>query len=588
MAKVSRNDAVDAALALKKAGWLPWPTQPGTSVPIRAGDDNRTWGGREHKPLTEAEIVRAWTPVNSNDPVPGMGSVVPVGRAVLDLDPKNDPAVTEMFGYLASITRCASTPHDGLHAYFEQPGGAAVQIVHGKGFDLLGHGSFVAMPSPTTKGREWTNPETPISANADVFAMAKEILTSHGIDFRVNEPMNFLSEDDRIIPDHARNNTLTALTGVLTKMGLARNFVRAIVHAIGSSPETIASPLDASEIDTIVNSITSRSSRPFDFNGLTFETITPQDDVKPLRWVIPDFVPDETVTMLYGLPAQGKSWIATLCAMVVASGGVFPLNDKQCAKGSVLYCDWERRGDMVKRRLKALTKLGLRIEYVGMKGSISQRIEDIRARVALKGHKLIICDSLTIALMGGDANSAGEVIPAMFGLQDICDELGCAILILDHQKKVYENENPWAQGAFGSIMKEAVATMQWQAGKVDHRAMTEGYMDIKLHLRKKNHEKTINDLVTRLTFTFNDEEEISHVEFTPLQELTLSSAIIDALGQREEMTAQQIASSGTASLATVRRELEKLLKANMIEVAQRGEGGRGGGTTYRLVESGTE
>lgn len=567
----------DAAIELRKKGFQPWPVEPGTSKPLRAGDDERTWLGREHQALTEAEIAKTWR----RDHAPDIAIVLAAGQAVLDLDPKNDPAVTNMFGELMSETLCAKTPHDGLHAYYSQPDGAAVRIMHGKGFDLLGHGSLVVVPP--SRGREFVGVEK-IKSLPRVQQTLTDFLTNHGVS-ALSVRAEYISEDDRIIPDHARNNTLAAIAGILHKVGLAPNLLRAAVVGIGLSPTAIQTPLDEAELDTISESMSRRSRDPFTLDGLTITTITPNDAVKPLTWLLSDFLPNETITLLYGLPAQGKSWVATIVAACVASGAIWPGNGSRAKKGRVLYCDWERRGDMVRRRLHAYAAgIGIEIDYVAMKGSLRDGIDFIRRMVAVRGYSLVIIDSLTIAMMGADANMANEVVPALFELQDVCDEFGSAVLALDHQKKVYENENPWAAGAYGSIFKEAVATMVWQCGKIDYRTFTEGYMDFKLHLRKKNHERAISDICLRIAFEFDPEGEISGAVLTPLTEMSLASEILDWLGQRGEMDQTQLQAgvSGSVSRTGLQRELDKLCAQGLIVKTKTG-GGRGNASSYVLA-----
>jgi len=117
-------------------------------MPIRV--DGRTWGGRRHVPLTEEEIRKAWGKTNP----PDIGIVIRSGHYVLDLDPKNNKAVTAMFDELLETTRCAWTRHKGLHAYFSCEGRR--QLEHpALGVDLIGFGGFVV--APPSYGYTWAN-----------------------------------------------------------------------------------------------------------------------------------------------------------------------------------------------------------------------------------------------------------------------------------------------------------------------------------------------------------------------------------------------------------------------------------------------
>jgi len=146
------NPKLDAALEFYRNGYSPWPILVGQKMPIRV--NGRTWGGRRHVPLTEDEIVQAWTPKRPGASAPDVGVVIREGHFVLDLDPKNSDKVEAMFPELLALTKCAYTRNKGLHAYFSCDG--KQELAHpALGVDLVGFGGFVV--APPSQGYTWAN-----------------------------------------------------------------------------------------------------------------------------------------------------------------------------------------------------------------------------------------------------------------------------------------------------------------------------------------------------------------------------------------------------------------------------------------------
>ena len=145
---MAEHPKLTAALAFFADGYSPWPVVPGDKMPMRV--NGRTWGGRRHEPLTDAEIRKTWGGRNP----PDIGLVIREGHFVIDLDPKNNPAVTAMFDDLLAVTRCAHTPSGGLHAYFSCTGKHPVERP-ALGVDVQGFGAFVV--APPSRDRRWAN-----------------------------------------------------------------------------------------------------------------------------------------------------------------------------------------------------------------------------------------------------------------------------------------------------------------------------------------------------------------------------------------------------------------------------------------------
>ena len=258
-----------------------------------------------------------------------------------------------------------------------------------------------------------------------------------------------------------------------------------------------------------------------------------------------------------------------------------------CKRSKVLYIDWERRGLMFGRRLRQLAHgSGVVIDYMEARRSLADMVPEVSAVVHTRGYEFVIVDSLSIAMMGADMMAANEVIPAMFALH----EIGVPILCLDHQKKLYEKENPWTAGAYGSIFKEAVASCVWQAGKVDPRTFTDGYMDFKLHHKKNNFDLAPKDIWIRLQLPPEDVDPLdARVTLSPLkneESASPDSRIINMIGQRDPdpVTLVEIVAGTGIPRETARQACKRLHAAGLIYVAEKG--GPAASNAYALTELG--
>lgn len=412
----------------------------------------------------------------------------------------------------------------------------------------------------------------------------RDFLERHGIEAR--SPTAFTSDTDLVIPTGARNDTLAALYGLLIKMRIAPNIARAMLIGVGTDPNAVAVPMDRDEIEAIAEHLAGRESEPFDTSLFTLTRVTRDSPIRKLEWLVPGIVPAEGITLIHGLPAQGKSYTAQDMILAVATGRAW-LGRAYDAKRPrrVAYFDWERRGDMFKRRMAQLARglggIDYAIDYYEVRGSLGNAVAGMGELILVHGYEFAVIDSLSIAIMTADMMSAHEVIPRMFALH----ELGIPILCLDHQKKLSEGGgDQWQASAFGSVFKEAVASMVWQAGKTHPRAFTEGFMDFKLHPKKNNFDLAPEDVCIRLVM----DSENDLVRLENISELPIESRILDELGQRGEMSKSEMIAVFGVGETYMRTQLKKLLGEGVIRIAYESPGGRGKETTYTLSMGETE
>lgn len=150
-------------------------------------------------------------------------------------------------------------------------------------------------------------------------------------------------------------------------------------------------------------------------------------------WLIADFVPERSVTLISAEPGAGKTYLALAIAGAVADGS--PFAGRTTAKRPVLYVDRENPVAVIKKRLGQL----------GIKEDASLRIwgtwlsepppdpEDRRIRDLASKGGLIVFDSL-VAFHPGNENDASETRKFMNAFRQLAS-LGGTVVLLHHSGK---------------------------------------------------------------------------------------------------------------------------------------------------------
>jgi hypothetical protein len=297
----------------------------------------------------------------------------------------------------------------------------------------------------------------------------RKLLERSGIDAR--PATQFTSDTDLVIPIGARNDTLAAIYGTLLKMRVAPNLARGMVRGIGADADAVEETLSPDEVDAIIDHLEGRDSQPFDTDWYTLTRITNETAVPPLKWLIPGIAPAEGITLIHGLPAQGKSYTAQdimFCASlgVPALGLSYPTDRPR--KGA--YFDWERRGSMYTRRMQQLAR-GHNLpvfatDYYEVRKPLGQVIQGIRELTLVHGYEFAIFDSLSIAIMTADLMAAHEVIPQMFAMHDRASRRLKSMTNVAHERRPVSNTF-WtdAEGnPTGGITTGQGFTIAWQNG----------------------------------------------------------------------------------------------------------------------------
>ncbi|RLI07591.1 hypothetical protein DRO42_07855 [Candidatus Bathyarchaeota archaeon] len=192
--------------------------------------------------------------------------------------------------------------------------------------------------------------------------------------------------------------------------------------------------------------------------GEPWLSLTSEDEVEPVRYLLPPFLPEGEPTILYGPGGSGKSLFALLIGMLVATGKAHPklkLNPNGAAR--VLYLDWETSASEIRRRLHRLAK-GLdlaepvELRYRRCVQPLADDVEVLQEAVQEFEAGLLIIDSLAPAC-GGDLS----VPETAMGFFRALRRLNCTALVVAHPAKNSERKT-----IFGSVFYTNLARSVWE------------------------------------------------------------------------------------------------------------------------------
>jgi hypothetical protein len=163
----------------------------------------------------------------------------------------------------------------------------------------------------------------------------------------------------------------------------------------------------------------------------------------PQTWKIPNWIPNDSLVMIYAEPGVGKSFFALSFALEVARGGEWlgtPLTPEP-----VLYLAGERLSTL-RDRCEAWTKyhrqeLPSRFfmpEFHGYSPHLSDEdtVEAVSLFIKEQGIKLVIIDTYATLTTGIDESSSKDTGPAMASLSKLrADTCGGTVAVVHHSGK---------------------------------------------------------------------------------------------------------------------------------------------------------
>lgn len=180
---------------------------------------------------------------------------------------------------------------------------------------------------------------------------------------------------------------------------------------------------------------------------------------RPLRWVVPNVIPDSGCGLLIASPKVGKTRIAIEAALGIATGtnplgvklnkplpvGFMSLEDGQylfskrlndslnADEGRFAYhWDGHITPDMEWHPAKPMQLLSS-FEQVDLNEAFDK--QRLLETIVHYGLKLMIIDTLSMAVGKADVNSSTEMYAILKDIKTIAKETGCAILFIHHTRK---------------------------------------------------------------------------------------------------------------------------------------------------------
>lgn len=231
------------------------------------------------------------------------------------------------------------------------------------------------------------------------------------------------------IPAGARNDTLFRFAGYARHRRFSDATIRKLVDVLNGSECTV--PLDEDEVEKLLDSSARYEEEPL---------FAPVGNAKvlPLEAVWYPYIMRHCVTVLAGDPGRGKSLLLSLITAIITRGGAWPLSDQKAKKGPVLLLSAEDSFERVTlARLAAVhADVSLLHRMEKFRALDPERLEYLADYVRQIKPELVIIDTLSAYLGSGrDMNRQNEVGEFLAKLNEIAEEVGCAIVALAHLNK---------------------------------------------------------------------------------------------------------------------------------------------------------
>jgi len=323
----------EAALMYASWGWHVIPVVPNGKVPA-------TQHGVKDATTNKEQIAKWWA--QNPDYNIGIAAGEKSGIIVFDIDPRNG-------GHDSWSKWLDQNQHAPDGAMQLTAGGGEHYLANydpeirscklGEGIDLLADGRyFVAYPS-TIEGRryEWEGSSDPFDGVAPFPIPDKWMQSYRALRKPENKQVQNLGGG---LIQGGRNNGLTALGGAMRRYGMTEGEIMAALSIANETRCEI--PLPSSELAQIVRSVcryepdhdiaadvslgqdaaesiltaANASTQEYYFTRATSYLNQPS----PLRWIVKGWVPDLSVTMIYGESGCGKTFITLDMACCIAAG----------------------------------------------------------------------------------------------------------------------------------------------------------------------------------------------------------------------------------------------------------------------------
>jgi len=476
--EASKNPTTGAALEYAGLGWAVTACKASSKEPATRN------GCKNHSKNPEA-IRRYWTDNPTHNLAIVCGEIS--GLLVLDVDARNGGLDTlaqleAQHGPLPK-TPTVNTPGGGQHFYFEHVEGvrcSAGQL--GAGLDVKADGGYVLAPPsthPNGGAYTWTMPPghtLPAKAPDWLIGLLRQAGPQKATAANVG---------GETIAEGQRNNTLTRLAGRLRADGFSEQALLATLQVFNA--ERCRPPLPEGEVERIAKNVAQYEPDRDCFGEAQVDlsafgevtapkrksklTRVAEIECRPPAWLIRGALEQDTLSLLFGDPGAGKSFLALDWALRLATGT--PWRGHEVKKTPVVYVCGEGHNGFG-RRVKAwqqyngvdLTDAELFIAPAVPMTDAGQ-LGDLLADIDEAGKPgLIVLDTLARCFGGGDENNTKDMSNFVAACDAMRQRFGCSVLIVHH---VGHGDKSRARGA---IALKAALDAEYRLSMAEGKTLT--------------------------------------------------------------------------------------------------------------------
>jgi hypothetical protein len=202
----------------------------------------------------------------------------------------------------------------------------------------------------------------------------------------------------------------------------------------------------------------------FPKNPFKLLTLNELDTLAPAEWLIEPLFQTNSQVILFGPPGEGKSFVALSFALSLATGKAWL--GRQVKKGPVIYVAAEG-GRGIRKRIAAWQKENdvggidsafflLEAPQLASAGDVKRLLDAIHQLP--HSPVLIVLDTFSRTLVGGDENAAKDVGIWIEGSRQLQEKTGATVLALHHTVKRKSKNRPAAERG-SSALRGAADTM---------------------------------------------------------------------------------------------------------------------------------
>jgi len=282
-------------------------------------------------------------------------------------------------------------------------------------------------------------------------------------------------------------------------------------------------------------------------------------------WRLPGLAGNEVLTLLGGLPKQGKTTAAVYAASAVATGGSFW--GVQAMQAPVLWLNLETTARLAARKFLDATTVDAPV-YIWSGSTRDITLNTVAAFIQSEGIGLVVVDSLSRLWGIGDENDAVQVGRAVGEVLNLTRTADVATLLIHHYRKSSEGESVSAFRGSNSL----TATVDIAIG-IRKRGSDSGRR-VALDSRYDETPKAmVVDIRDGVYVALGDERSVKHTE--------LCEALVAALSA-EPQPSKVLAEVVDKAETSVRRALDDLVEQGRAR--RTGDGKRGNPYLFGLPQ----